>query len=161
MQALFCQVPPHHVLTLHDVSNIWQVRGGATSPSCPNAPCKCLACMVLKPHSLHGLRNQSFAKQSFALQDILMRCEHLAFSMLDAGAQVPLVMADQRAHETICEHLHMTNAGPLNLTEWKTNLANRWDGLTEVPAVLCRAAAAVLWLATRPLVKHWLFLVCC
>lgn len=25
VQALFCQVPPHHVLTLHDVSNIWQV----------------------------------------------------------------------------------------------------------------------------------------
>jgi len=25
LQALFCQVPPEHVLTMHDVSNIWRV----------------------------------------------------------------------------------------------------------------------------------------
>jgi len=24
-QALFCQVPPENVLTMHDVSNIWRV----------------------------------------------------------------------------------------------------------------------------------------
>lgn len=41
-------------------------------------------------------------------------------------------MAQQKAHETICQHLQITKAGPLNLVEWKTNLADRWDGLTEV-----------------------------
>jgi CTP synthase len=25
LQALFCQVPPQNVLTMHDVSNIWRV----------------------------------------------------------------------------------------------------------------------------------------
>ena len=25
LQALFCQVQPQNVLTMHDVSNIWQV----------------------------------------------------------------------------------------------------------------------------------------
>jgi len=25
LQALFCQVPPENVLTMHDVSNIWRV----------------------------------------------------------------------------------------------------------------------------------------
>lgn len=25
VQALFCQVPPENVLTMHDVSNIWRV----------------------------------------------------------------------------------------------------------------------------------------
>ena len=50
----------------------------------------------------------------------------------DLAAQVPLVMAQQQAHETICQHLQITDVGPLNLVEWKDNLADRWDGLTEV-----------------------------
>lgn len=29
LQALFCQVQPQNVLTMHDVSNIWQVRFAA------------------------------------------------------------------------------------------------------------------------------------
>lgn len=32
--ALFCQVPPDSVLGMHDVSNIWQVRGAGTSSHC-------------------------------------------------------------------------------------------------------------------------------
>jgi len=67
--ALFCQVPPSHVLNMHDVSNIWQV---------------------------------------------------------------PIVMADQNAHNTICDHLQLAHAKPLNLMEWKAHLADRWDNLTEV-----------------------------
>lgn len=46
--------------------------------------------------------------------------------------QVPLVMADQNAHNTVCDHLKLTQAQPLNVTEWKTHLADRWDNLTEV-----------------------------
>lgn len=46
-------------------------------------------------------------------------------------------MAQQQAHETICQHLQITKAGPLNLVEWKTNLADRWDGLTEVNVRFC------------------------
>lgn len=46
--------------------------------------------------------------------------------------QVPLVMAQQQAHETVCQALQITKAGPLNLVEWKDNLADRWDGLSEV-----------------------------
>lgn len=46
--------------------------------------------------------------------------------------QVPLVMADQNAHHTVCDHLKLTQAQPLNVTEWKTHLADRWDNLTEV-----------------------------
>lgn len=41
-------------------------------------------------------------------------------------------MAQQQAHETICQHLQITDVAPLNLVEWKDNLADRWDGLTEV-----------------------------
>lgn len=79
VQALFCQVPPSHVLNMHDVSNIWQV---------------------------------------------------------------PIVMADQNAHNTICDHLQLAHAKPLNLMEWKAHLADRWDNLTEVtpppPSAHCK-----------------------
>lgn len=40
-------------------------------------------------------------------------------------------MADQNAHNTICDHLKLTQARPIDLTEWRVNLADRWDGLTE------------------------------
>jgi CTP synthase (UTP-ammonia lyase) len=102
VQALFCQVPPHHVLTLHDVSNIWQVCLLAVRSSL----CRCT--------STHEPTCTSH------------------WSTIKFAAQVPLVMAQQQAHETICQHLQITDVGPLNLVEWKDNLADRWDGLTEV-----------------------------
>lgn len=41
-------------------------------------------------------------------------------------------MADQNAHNTICDHLRLgSQARPIDLTGWRVNLANRWDGLTE------------------------------
>lgn len=45
--------------------------------------------------------------------------------------QVPIVMANQNAHHTVCDHLKLTQAQPLALGEWKVNLADRWDSLTE------------------------------
>ena len=70
MQALFCQVAPHNVLTMHDVSNIWQV---------------------------------------------------------------PLLMAEQGAHQTICAALGMAGADAIDLRDWKADIADRWDAVTADP----------------------------
>ena len=64
--ALFCQVPPSHVLTMHDVANIWHV---------------------------------------------------------------PLLLASQGAHAAICGHLGLEGAASMDLTHWRTTLAERWDAL--------------------------------
>ena len=69
-QALFCQVAPHDVLTMHDVSNIWQV---------------------------------------------------------------PLLMAEQGAHTTICAALGLTGADAIDLRDWKNDIADRWDTVTADP----------------------------
>ena len=69
-QALFCQVPPHHVLTMHDVSNIWRV---------------------------------------------------------------PLLMAEQDAHRTVCTALALDGADQIDLREWKAGIADRWDTITAQP----------------------------
>ncbi|KXZ49682.1 hypothetical protein GPECTOR_20g539 [Gonium pectorale] len=66
--ALFCNVPPSNVLSLHDVSNIWRV---------------------------------------------------------------PLLMQEQVVHELLCKRLGLTEFGKLDLSAWKTNLADRWDSLVE------------------------------
>lgn len=66
--AQFCHVPKEHVLTMHDVSNIWRV---------------------------------------------------------------PLIMESQSAHAVICQKLGLPNADNLDLTIWRTTLAERWDSLTE------------------------------
>ena len=67
-QAQFCHVPSKHVLTMHDVSNIWRV---------------------------------------------------------------PLMMEAQDAHTVICNKLALPNADKLDLSLWKSTLADRWDSLTE------------------------------
>ena len=64
--ALFCQVPPSHVLTMHDVANIWHV---------------------------------------------------------------PLLLAAQGAHAALCERLGLAGAAAMDLTHWRTTLAERWDAL--------------------------------
>ena len=64
--ALFCQVPPSHVLTMHDVANIWHV---------------------------------------------------------------PLLLASQGAHAALCDRLGLGGAATMDLTYWRTALAERWDGL--------------------------------
>jgi CTP synthase len=66
--ALFCHVPSRHVLTMHDVSNIWRV---------------------------------------------------------------PLLMESQEAHKVICDKLGLPGAEKLDLTLWKTTLADRWDSLVD------------------------------
>ena len=66
--ALFCQVTPDSVLTMHDVTNIWQV---------------------------------------------------------------PIMMLDQKAHITICNCLGLTGYSSINMVQWKTKLADRWEMLTE------------------------------
>lgn len=72
-QALFCQVAPHNVLTMHDVSNIWRV---------------------------------------------------------------PLLMAEQGAHQTICSALGLEGADGIDLREWKADIADRWDTVTADPVSL-------------------------
>jgi len=67
-QALFCNVPDKHVLTMHDVSNIWRV---------------------------------------------------------------PLMMESQGAHRVILAKLGLPNADRIDLSLWRTTLADRWDALTE------------------------------
>ena len=67
-QALFCNVPSKHVLTMHDVSNIWRE---------------------------------------------------------------PLMMEAQGAHKAILDKLGLPNADKIDLTLWRTTLADRWDSLTE------------------------------
>jgi CTP synthase len=64
--ALFCQVPPSHVLTMHDVANIWHV---------------------------------------------------------------PLLLASQGAHAALCDRLGLGGAAGMDLTHWRTALAERWDAL--------------------------------
>lgn len=64
--ALFCQVPSSHVLTMHDVANIWHV---------------------------------------------------------------PLLLASQGAHAALCDRLGLGGAATMDLTYWRTALAERWDGL--------------------------------
>lgn len=66
--ALFCHVPKEHVLTMHDVTNIWRV---------------------------------------------------------------PLIMESQNAHAVILKALGLPNANLLDLSIWRTTLAERWDSLTE------------------------------
>ena len=66
MQANFCQVPSSHVLTLHDVTNIWHV---------------------------------------------------------------PLLLQAQGAHLAVCNQLGLTGAPQLSLTQWRSQLAERWDNL--------------------------------
>eukprot|EP00887_Chlorella_sp_A99_P007532 scaffold2.g7532.t1 len=46
--------------------------------------------------------------------------------------RVPLMMAAQGAHETICRILGLRGAAAINLQQWKTQLADKWDGLTGV-----------------------------
>ncbi|GAX75826.1 hypothetical protein CEUSTIGMA_g3269.t1 [Chlamydomonas eustigma] len=67
--ALFCHVPGKHVLTMHDVSNIWRV---------------------------------------------------------------PLMLESQGAHKVICSKLGLPNAETLDLSLWRSTLADRWDSLTEL-----------------------------
>eukprot|EP00891_Asterochloris_glomerata_P007873 jgi/Astpho2/7873/fgenesh1_pm.00117_%23_30_t len=64
--ANFCQVPSSHVLTLHDVTNIWHV---------------------------------------------------------------PLLLQAQGAHLAVCNQLGLTGAPQLSLTQWRSQLAERWDNL--------------------------------
>ena len=44
---------------------------------------------------------------------------------------VPLMMQAQGAHETICNVLGLGGAAKIDLSQWKRNLADKWDGLTE------------------------------
>ena len=60
------QVPPGHVLTMHDVPNIWHV---------------------------------------------------------------PLLLTAQGAHTAVCAHLGLAGAAAMDLTPWRTQLAERWDAL--------------------------------
>ena len=43
--------------------------------------------------------------------------------------KVPLVMEAQGAHESICAQLQLPGADRMNLSHWKTTLADRWDNL--------------------------------
>ena len=41
------------------------------------------------------------------------------------------MMLDQKAHITICNNLGLTGYSSIDMTRWKTKLADRWDALTE------------------------------
>ncbi|KAK9803353.1 hypothetical protein WJX73_007619 [Symbiochloris irregularis] len=43
--------------------------------------------------------------------------------------QVPLLLQEQGAHETVCSILELGGASKLQLTRWRTTLAERWDSL--------------------------------
>ena len=43
--------------------------------------------------------------------------------------KVPLVMEAQGAHESICAQLNLPGADRMNLSHWKSTLADRWDNL--------------------------------
>ena len=46
--------------------------------------------------------------------------------------RVPLMLQAQGAHETVCRILGLRGASSINLTQWRTQLADKWDSLTEV-----------------------------
>lgn len=46
--------------------------------------------------------------------------------------RVPLMMQSQGAHLTICNILGLKGADRINLSQWKLNLADKWDNLKEV-----------------------------
>ena len=46
--------------------------------------------------------------------------------------QVPLLLQEQGAHETLCAVLALGGADKLSLSEWRSTLAERWDNLTAV-----------------------------
>lgn len=46
--------------------------------------------------------------------------------------RVPLIMEAQGAHTVICKYLGLSDANTLDLSIWRTTLADRWDSLSEV-----------------------------
>ena len=47
--------------------------------------------------------------------------------------QVPLLMAEQGTHTTVCTALGLAGAPGLDLREWKTQIADRWDAICADP----------------------------
>lgn len=47
--------------------------------------------------------------------------------------QVPLLMAEQGTHTTLCTALGLPGADTLDLREWKTQIADRWDAIRADP----------------------------
>ena len=47
--------------------------------------------------------------------------------------QVPLLMAEQGTHTTVCTALGLPGADSLDLREWKTQIADRWDAICADP----------------------------
>ena len=46
---------------------------------------------------------------------------------LPCTLQVPVMMMEQRAHVTICNHLGLPGYSNIDMTVWKRDLADRWD----------------------------------
>ena len=49
--------------------------------------------------------------------------------------RVPLVLEEQGAHSTICNILGLKGADRINMSRWKSFLAERWDSLTETVTI--------------------------
>jgi len=47
--------------------------------------------------------------------------------------QVPLLMVEQGTHTTVCTTLGLAGADSLDLREWKTQIADRWDAISADP----------------------------
>ena len=47
--------------------------------------------------------------------------------------RVPLLMAEQGAHVTICKALGLEGAEAIDLREWEADIADRWDAISAEP----------------------------
>ncbi len=56
-----------------------------------------------------------------------------SLSLLTRRGQVPLLMAEQGTHTTVCTALGLPGADRLDLREWKTQIADRWDAICADP----------------------------
>ena len=154
LQALFCQVQPQNVLTMHDVSNIWQVC------ALPPAPLQTYTVLDKRPDFLHvktmpngvhleGMVMRATQTTRFA-PCVSFRCIYspparflltpntlpptLSLTLSPTPLrQVPLLMAEQGSHTTLCSALGLAGADCLDLREWKTQIADRWDAISADP----------------------------
>ena len=55
------------------------------------------------------------------------------FDTFQSKRQVPLLMAEQGTHTTVCTALGLPGADSLDLREWKTQIADRWDRICADP----------------------------
>ena len=121
--ALFCQVPASHVLTMHDVKNIWRVPLLLQSQGAHEAICACLglpgAASMGKKESFFFFFERKI--ESRGLKRNRKKKTHTFFS-LSLLFDPPISFSPPPVKKK------KTDA---DLTHWRTTLADRWDALSQ------------------------------